>query len=253
MGIKQTFKRLTAVRRSSSGARSDSLVSESESVGSVTRTNTGLTQSPIMAASLTDEPEEMGMEEQERTPTAYELVLQSTAALSETLQQPAPRKPVGKRKPINTARLQEAHRNHFGRPQPRRRMMQHLVQSDDKEPTAEDYLYFGEGGRWSTSPKRSPQVKAISTKSPTPSRPSSLRFENDFRPQITRSNTGDLIVRGATVLLPSNPTGKDHSGFLASGINVAHNSMGYNNLTYGGALQFDYAGVQVLGVPPGVH
>lgn len=39
-------------------------------------------------------------------------------------------------------------------------------------------------------------------------------------------------------------SGKDQSGFLKTELNTHTTQMGYNNLTYGGSLQYDYAGTQ---------
>ncbi|KAM0819777.1 hypothetical protein AB5N19_05593 [Seiridium cardinale] len=89
--------------------------------------------------------------------------------------------------------------------------------AQSEEPRPQDYLYFGESQKYPRlSPASSHQVQA-------------------------KSSSGTV---GATV--PNHQTtGRDNSGFLNTGMN--NQQMGYQNLTYGGSLQYDYSGVQAPG------
>ncbi|KAI1866482.1 hypothetical protein JX265_007783 [Neoarthrinium moseri] len=93
----------------------------------------------------------------------------------------------------------------------------------DQEPSPTDYLYFGEGVR-------------------SPTRAASTTHKGDTRSSGANSNPAvpSIIV-----------TGTDSSGFLNSGMTSNNQQMGYQNLTHGGSLQYDYAGVQApnTGVP----
>ncbi|KAI0377591.1 hypothetical protein F5Y04DRAFT_263707 [Hypomontagnella monticulosa] len=92
----------------------------------------------------------------------------------------------------------------------------------DLEPS--DYLYFGEG------------VSATDVSQSLSNRSRSKSTSNTSNPSSGRT--------------PNNPTshsGKDHSGFLNTQINTHTTQMGYSNLTYGGSLQYDYAGTQGQG------
>ncbi|KAH6648608.1 hypothetical protein BKA67DRAFT_661570 [Truncatella angustata] len=119
----------------------------------------------------------------------------------------APRKYTGKRKPSNASRV----RHSSGQ--------QHRASSAD--PAPQDYLYFGDGG---TPPGRS------STSLPS-------------NPAQSRSSIGQtgLTVPGQST------TGRDNSGFLNAGMSNSSMSSSYSAVTYGGSLQYDYAGTQAPG------
>lgn len=80
-----------------------------------------------------------------------------------------------------------------------------------------DYLYFGDG----TS---ADQV--------------SSDLSNKVRPQSASPNGGASSQPGSGLAI-----GKDNSGYTATGLNN-NSQMGYSSLTYGGSLQYDYAGTQ---------
>lgn len=90
--------------------------------------------------------------------------------------------------------------------------------SADPEPS--DYLYFGEG--------RSPADVSQSLQSH--SRSKSANSAPGQPPTGTHTHSAS--------------TGKDSSGFINSGLSTHTAQMGYSNLTYGGSLQYDYAGTQ---------
>ena len=86
---------------------------------------------------------------------------------------------------------------------------------DFREAEPKDYLYFGEGGKASAS-TNSHQTYAVHGK---------------------HNSTGGSSQQ-PTSISPS--PGRDESGFINTGLN--NQQMGYQNLTYGGSLQFDYTG-----------
>ena len=95
--------------------------------------------------------------------------------------------------------------------------MQSITASSDRyndkvQPT--DYLYFGEGS--SGYPARHTAANGTS--------------------QQGGSSNGPRYT-------PGNPSGRDNSGYLATGLNN-NTQMGYSNLTYGGSLQYNFAGTQ---------
>lgn len=79
-----------------------------------------------------------------------------------------------------------------------------------------DYLYFGEGS-------------------------------SGYHPRHTVTNSTNQQGNGATTLPQGNPSGRDHSGYLATGLSNITSQMGYSSLTYGGSLQYNYAGTQPVG------
>ncbi|KAI0882384.1 uncharacterized protein GGS22DRAFT_170813 [Annulohypoxylon maeteangense] len=91
-------------------------------------------------------------------------------------------------------------------------------QNPDPEPS--DYLYFGEG------------ISATSI---------SQSLENKMQNKPANSISGQPSIGIRNNPIPSNG-GKDNSGFIETGLNIHTAQMGYSNLTYGGSLQFDYAG-----------
>lgn len=91
--------------------------------------------------------------------------------------------------------------------------------NDKVEPS--DYLYFGEG-----SSGYHPRHTIV----------------NSTNQQGGTSNGPRYTTVGS-----GNPSGRDNSGYLAAGLN--HNTqMGYSNLTYGGSLQYNFAGTQPIGL-----
>ncbi|KAI7788743.1 hypothetical protein LA080_008634 [Diaporthe eres] len=84
-----------------------------------------------------------------------------------------------------------------------------------------DYLYFGEGS-------------------------------SGYHPRHTVANSTNQQGRASngsryTTAGSGNPSGRDNSGYLATGLNN-NTQMGYSNLTYGGSLQYNFAGTQPIGV-----
>lgn len=92
--------------------------------------------------------------------------------------------------------------------------------NDDKVQPS-DYLYFGEG----TSVHH--VRHAIANNTSQQGRPSN-------GPRYTKPGSG-------------NPSGRDDSGYQPTGINN-NSPMGYTYLTYGGSLQYNFAGTQPIGV-----
>ncbi|KAI1413077.1 hypothetical protein F5Y13DRAFT_161507 [Hypoxylon sp. FL1857] len=96
--------------------------------------------------------------------------------------------------------------------------------STDSEPSASDYLYFGEGtsaADVSQSLLNRSRSKSVGN---TPGQPPTGNWNQ-----------------------PTKSGGRDQSGFLSTGLNTQTTQMGYSNLTYGGSLQYDYAGTQAPG------
>lgn len=89
------------------------------------------------------------------------------------------------------------------------------------EPRPQDYLYFGDGG---TPPGRS------STSLPS--------HQTQSRSSSTQAG---LTVPGQST------AGRDNSGFLNVGMSNSSMSSSYSAVTYGGSLQYDYAGTQAPG------
>ncbi|ETS87275.1 hypothetical protein PFICI_01103 [Pestalotiopsis fici W106-1] len=90
------------------------------------------------------------------------------------------------------------------------------------EPKPQDYLYFGEGG----------SSAGVARSSLHQSQPP--RAASSGAVEVKSSNTQS--------------TGRDASGFLNTGMSNHQMAGGYQALTYGGSLQYDYAGVQAPGV-----
>lgn len=84
----------------------------------------------------------------------------------------------------------------------------------NREVQPRDYLWFGEGS-------------------------------SGHRPRYTAANSTNQ--QGASKAGSGNPSGRDNSGYLATGLNN-NSQMGYSNLTYGGSLQYNFAGTQPIGV-----
>ncbi|KAI4598445.1 hypothetical protein KJ359_002855 [Pestalotiopsis sp. 9143b] len=124
---------------------------------------------------------------------------------------PVSRKPTGKRKPGHTSRLRHNHT---------------VRRSRSVEPSPQDYLYFGDGGNPSST-----------TASLAPPRGSLQQS------QPRAVSTGAIVTTSNT-----QSTGRDASGFLNTGMSTNNQQMGYSALTYGGSLQYDYAGVQAQGI-----
>lgn len=61
-----------------------------------------------------------------------------------------------------------------------------------------------------------------------------------------RPQGGSSSGAGSTQPKPGYASGRDNSGYTATGLNN-NSQMGYSNLTYGGSLQYDYAGTQPFG------
>ncbi|ROV92043.1 hypothetical protein VMCG_09531 [Cytospora schulzeri] len=80
-----------------------------------------------------------------------------------------------------------------------------------------DYLYFGDG---------------------TSGNSASNNVSCTLHPQSAMLNGAASSQSGSGLA-----SGKDNSGFTATGLNN-NSQMGYSNLTYGGSLQYDYAGTQ---------
>ncbi|OTB02931.1 hypothetical protein M426DRAFT_322176 [Hypoxylon sp. CI-4A] len=98
------------------------------------------------------------------------------------------------------------------------------------EPGPTDYLYFGEG------------ISAVEV-----SRSLSSRSQNRSTSHVssTHQSTGshsNLTVQSQSST--TNQSGRDNSGFLNTRMNTHTAAMGYSYLTYGGSLQYDYAGTQ---------
>ncbi|KAI1335817.1 hypothetical protein F5Y15DRAFT_223739 [Xylariaceae sp. FL0016] len=85
-----------------------------------------------------------------------------------------------------------------------------------EKPKPQEMLYFGDND----SPQRSPRPSASSN------RPGNHSAQN-------QPSSGNAPAATAT----------DNSGYLTTGMNN-NSQMGYQNLTYGGSLQYDYAGTQ---------
>lgn len=119
----------------------------------------------------------------------------------------APKPVTGRRKPSNAAQRQP---------------MQSVAAPSDRDknkvkPT--DYLYFGEGS-------------------------------SGYHPRHTTANSTNQqgsTSNDPTRIPPGNPSGRDNSGNLATGLSNNYSQMGYGNLTYGGSLQYNYAGAQPVG------
>lgn len=89
------------------------------------------------------------------------------------------------------------------------------------QPKPSDYLYFGDGS--------SPRSSTVPSRSSTQRHPGGT-------PQHVANPAGNTSA------------GNDNSGYLATGLNN-NSGMAYQNLTYGGSLQYDYAGTQTYGAP----
>ncbi|KAI0007750.1 hypothetical protein F4779DRAFT_489056 [Xylariaceae sp. FL0662B] len=88
-----------------------------------------------------------------------------------------------------------------------------------EEPRPTDYLYFGEGT-------------------------SSANISRSLSTQARTSSATDRSQTSSRAHYVPNPTGKDTSGFPAAGLDQHTSQMGYSSVTYGGSLQYDYAGTQ---------
>lgn len=86
-----------------------------------------------------------------------------------------------------------------------------------------DYLYFGDE---------------------TSGNPASNDTSCKLHPQSASSNDAASSQPGSGFA-----SGKDNSGYTATGLNN-NSQMGYSSLTYGGSLQYDYAGTQAFSPGP---
>ena len=121
----------------------------------------------------------------------------------------APKPVTGRRKPSNAAQKPP---------------LQSITASSDRnndKVQPSDYLYFGAGSS-GYHPRHS--------------------IANSTNQQGTTSNGPRYTMMGS-----GNPSGRDNSGYLATGLNN-NTQMGYSNLTYGGSLQYNFAGTQPIGV-----
>lgn len=146
----------------------------------------------------------------------YEDDTQHEAARPQTNRPPsdemslAPKPVTGRRKPSNAAQ----------RPPLESITASSDYRNNDKVQPS-DYLYFGEGS--SGYPPRH-------------------NVANSTNHQGRTSNGPRYTKPGA-----GNPSGRDNSGYLSTGLNN-NSQMGYSNLTYGGSLQYNFAGTQPIGV-----
>jgi hypothetical protein len=97
----------------------------------------------------------------------------------------------------------------------RPRKSESYSRAKSEEPEPQDYLYFGEGGK---------SQRSSGTLAHTGSHSRSTESKSIQQPQ---GRTGN---------------GKDDSGFLNAGGSIQQ--MGYQNLTYGGSLQYNYSGAE---------
>ncbi|KAI1798843.1 hypothetical protein F4811DRAFT_153447 [Daldinia bambusicola] len=100
-------------------------------------------------------------------------------------------------------------------------------QNTSPQPT--DYLYFGEG----TSSAEVSKSLSIRSRSRSPN---------------VQPGQSSITTSGTYSNPTSNSSGRDNSGFLKTGMDTRTSQMGYSSLTYGGSLQYDYAGTQAPGV-----
>ncbi|KAI1078952.1 hypothetical protein F5B20DRAFT_545658 [Whalleya microplaca] len=103
----------------------------------------------------------------------------------------------------------------------KRRPLSQEYRSEPKEPKPTDYLYFGEG---TSSANIS---RSLSTQS-----------------QVRTSGVSRQSQTSSKVPYTPGPTGKNASGFPSNGLDQHTNQMGYSSITYGGSLQYDFAGIQ---------
>ncbi|KAI8958045.1 hypothetical protein F5Y11DRAFT_54633 [Daldinia sp. FL1419] len=94
-------------------------------------------------------------------------------------------------------------------------------------PEPSDYLYFGEGV------SAAEVSKSLSIRSRSKS--SNIQADQSTSTYVTQNYS-------------TSSTSRDNSGFLKTGMDTHTSQMGYTNLTYGGSLQYDYAGTQAPGV-----
>lgn len=90
--------------------------------------------------------------------------------------------------------------------------------SKDKAENPTDYLYFGPGLDTSTAWRSAGAPTSAATKTPETRR--------------RALSSGCAVPRA------------DDSGFLNTGVAGARQQMGYQNVSYGGSLQYDYSGTQ---------
>lgn len=100
-----------------------------------------------------------------------------------------------------------------------KRPSQSITASSDNEPPLQ-YLYFGDN---STYPARNAGA-------------------SNTGKHASASNSPRYSQVGQ-----GNPSGRDNSGYLATGLNN-NSQMGYSNITYGGSLQYNFAGTQPIGL-----
>ncbi|KAK7951333.1 uncharacterized protein PG986_007061 [Apiospora aurea] len=121
----------------------------------------------------------------------------------------------GKRKPQDTAALVAS--------RPRANSYQTPTGKGEGEPGPADYLYFGPKEEGASFPHRDGSTAA------------------GYATNRNRARHTSSLSRGGHAAQPSRT---DDSGFLNTGVAGARQQMGYQNLTYGGSLQYDYSGTQ---------
>jgi hypothetical protein len=247
MGFKQTIRRLASVRDSSTsrrGRRDSDLDAAAPITGSLPE-RTSIVEEESIDAVLSAET---SLREDGSGQRSYELVLGA-----EMISPSQPQKPTGKRKPSNAARLRQLklqekqqQQQGDGNPRPRRR-----AKLKDEEPPPQDYLYFGEGG----SGQPSPALSSSSGRADTPViqiTPATAvtgvtgRAVSPYRSSPRTSTTSPMSSPGLSV--PGSGTTNASKFHSAS---IVTQNVGYQNLTYGGSLQFDYAQTQAAGTGAG--
>ncbi|KAK8056174.1 hypothetical protein PG993_001401 [Apiospora rasikravindrae] len=122
----------------------------------------------------------------------------------------------GKRKPKDTAALVTS--------RPRASSYHTPTRKGEGEPSPADYLYFG------------PKDEKGAPLSNGGGSAAAGDATNRNRPRHTQSSSGGSHA--------AQPSRTDDSGFLNTGMAGARQQMGYQNLTYGGSLQYNYSGTQ---------
>ncbi|KAI0829564.1 hypothetical protein F5Y06DRAFT_282673 [Hypoxylon sp. FL0890] len=109
----------------------------------------------------------------------------------------------------------------------RRRSLNREIPTRSTDPEPSDYLYFGEGTLAANVSQSLLNRSRSKSAGDTPGLPATGSWSHPSHPSH-----------------PPSGGGRDQSGFLNTGLNTQTTQMGYSNLTYGGSLQFDYAGTQ---------
>lgn len=215
MGLRQTLKRLSSVRDRSRGTAPTADAFDADARAPINSPN----QTVVEEDAFEDEEADRRFSDilevplDAKLPSAAERTGSGSGSGSGIL---PGRKPTGKRKPGHTSQLRQ-HNHHHGT----------VRRSRSVEPRPQDYLYFGQGGGSSSSATSVPRSSLHQSQQP---------------PRAVSS--GAIEVKSSST--PS--SGRDASGFLSVGISNPQMSSTYSSLTYGGSLQYDYAGVQAPGV-----